>query len=460
MEDFYSNELIERFEKMLEEKEIYFFDSEEFIEIIEYYLDFADNEFAFKALNIANEQYPDSVAIKIKWLEFYVNILELHKAKEVIEDLKDLGCEDTDFLIAIAQYWSARKNHKMAIRYYEDALKNKEEEDYILSSIGNEYLELNQVSNALDCFLKSIHVNPKDDFTFFSIIHCFEELGRNEDCANFLTAYIDEFPYSETAWFQLGMKQMQLKKLTEAYQSFDFASVINPETVVNYAQKAYCLEELRYWEKAVKVYEEALLYEDNKSFLLLKMAKCFKELKEEMSALKVLKQALKEDPQQDTVLYELSLTYEKLGNYQEALYYIQKAVDLDKENANFLKKQIYLHIKLKLFEEAIQDFDTLLKLEPHRFTTHYAYSELLLSIGEFEACLELLERIKNQFHKAELIYQKAVCLLKMNKLDEARIAYIEALENNEMILSKMQKKYPILEELVMVKTNSIKKLGK
>ncbi len=450
MENFHSNDLILKFEQMLETGDIYYFDSEEFIEIIEYYLDFSDLEYAFKALNMANEQYPDHITIKIKWLEYYVQSKDLKKAHYLIEDLTEIEPNDTDLLLAIAQYWSAKKQHYKAIDYYKRALANKEEEDYILSSIGNEYLELEDHVKALNYFLKSLSINPLDEYTFYSVIHCYDDLHDTQACIDFLNQYIENEPYSENAWFQLGMKQIKLEDYVSAYQSFDFASVINPESVLNYTQKAGCLEHLSYWEEALKIYQEALEYEDNKCQLMLNMARCFIKLKEPHKALKLLKQALKEDPNYDEVWFEISKIYENLDNLQEALYYVKKAVDLDIKNLDFLRKQTYLHIKLQFFEEAIIDFRALLKLEPHRFTSHYAFSELLLSIGEFDIAISFLEAQQKRFGRAELMFQLSACYLYKDELAKAEKNLELAMEINHKILYKMVEKYPILKDIAKI----------
>ncbi len=447
MDSYHYNELVQRFEQMIESGDMYYFDSEQFIEIIEYYLDFSDVEYAFKALSLASEQYPENISLKIKWLEYFVQTKNLKKAQTLIEGLVELEPNDTDLLIAIAQYWSARKRHYFAIRYYKKALKNEEEEDFILSAIGNEYLELNEVSKALENFLKSLRINPLDEYAFYSIIHCYEALDHNQACISFLEKYIDEHPYSENAWFQLGMKQAKVEEYANAYQSFDFAVVINPDSVINHTQKAICLECLGYWEEAIKVYQEALEYEEIKAQLMLSIANCFIQLKEPKHALGILKQALKEDPNFDALYFEISKIYEHLGNLQESLYYTKKAVELDIKNLDFLRKQTYLHIKLQHFEEAIIDFKNLLKLEPHRFTSHYAFSELLLSIGEFEEAVAFLNQNKLRFGRAEFYYQLSSCYLYLHKTEKAEDALGKAMEINPKILKKTVDKYPILKDI-------------
>ena len=59
-EDFFNNDIIERFEQMLESKERLYFETDEFYEIIVYYLDVCDYPYAKKAILYALEIHPYS----------------------------------------------------------------------------------------------------------------------------------------------------------------------------------------------------------------------------------------------------------------------------------------------------------------------------------------------------------------------------------------------------------------
>ncbi|MGB1404766.1 MAG: hypothetical protein ACPG6F_03790, partial [Flavobacteriaceae bacterium] len=63
MLNFNSEELqssISKFERMLETNHLYFFDAQEFEDIIVHYLGFGENQLAKKALKMALEQHPSS----------------------------------------------------------------------------------------------------------------------------------------------------------------------------------------------------------------------------------------------------------------------------------------------------------------------------------------------------------------------------------------------------------------
>lgn len=68
-EDFFENELIHRFEEMIENGEEYYFSSEELEEIVIHYLELGDIVFAELSVNFALKLHPNSIEIKTKKLE-------------------------------------------------------------------------------------------------------------------------------------------------------------------------------------------------------------------------------------------------------------------------------------------------------------------------------------------------------------------------------------------------------
>src|SRR5690606_36439409 len=110
-EQFFNNsELIDRFEQMLEDREVLFFDAEEYCEIISYYFDVGDLSYAKKAIEYAAEMYPNNTEIEIKILDYFIVIENLQAASFFIKDLKDVAQNDMDYLICEASFWS--KNYQ------------------------------------------------------------------------------------------------------------------------------------------------------------------------------------------------------------------------------------------------------------------------------------------------------------------------------------------------------------
>ena len=164
MDDEYLNDgLISRFEQMLENKTHYYFETDEFYEIIAYYLDVGDLPYAKKAIDYAIEMYPSSIDIQIKKLEYLLAVNRLKEASFLISELKETAENDLDYLIAVGRYWSMKENPRMAIGFFEKALESGEDQEYIYNCLGNEYLNLNETDLALYNFKQALELDPDDD---------------------------------------------------------------------------------------------------------------------------------------------------------------------------------------------------------------------------------------------------------------------------------------------------------
>lgn len=444
-EDFYDDNLIKRFEQMLDSKEHLYFDTDEFYEIIAYYLDVGDLPYAKKAIDYAIGLYPTSIDIQIKKLEYLLSVNRLKEASYLVSELKDAAGNDLDYLIAVGRYWSLKGNPKIAIGFFEKALESGEDQEYIYNCLGNEYLSLNQVDNALVNFKKALELDLDDEFSFFSCIQCFDELHLPRECIEFLNQYIDLRPYSELAWCQLGEEYMQLKDYENAHRAFDYATLINPKSIMTYTQKAACLEKLEDYEAAIAVYEETLELDDSAGYTHLKIGNCYVKLGKPFKALKSFHEALHEDPQLPQAWTATSDLYESLGNYEEALFYLNRGIEIDDENPELWKRKAYLHIQLTRFEESSLDYYKLVDLEPNNFYNWLGLIEVLITIGDYQNGIDAGYSALKHFNRAELYYQLSNCYYLLGNDDLGKLMFQKASDMNASLLSEMFKKYPILE---------------
>lgn len=444
MEDFFDNELVNMFEEMLEENKSVYFEADEFCEIISFYLEIYDFEYAIKALDIAFSLYPNNIDIKIKRLEYFVKIEDLHNAFDLIEELKELCFADTDYLIATAKYWSLRNFPYKSIDFYKAALKNEEDEDYIYNCLGHEYLEIKEPTFALNSFKKALEYNKNDEYSLFSCIHCYDILHQHRECITFLNQYIDVNPYSDETWFQLGLQYLNQNWYDKALFAFDYTVIINPKSIAGYTQKAFCYEKLNQWEKAISVYNESLDFDDTAAFTLFKIGQAYNKLRKPIQALTSFQKAVKEDPQFDKAWYEISDIYDSLGNNEEALHYIKKALDIESKEVNYWKKYAYLNIQLGKYEEASDSFEIIIELEPNHFYNWLAFSELLISLGDYSKAALLLHKSFKNFHRAELYYQLSNCYFLLKNYEKSEKFLKMALKLNPSIKQEMQEKYSIL----------------
>ena len=453
MEEFFENELVEKFEKMVENNEEFYFETEEFEEIIIYYLEIGDISYAEMATNYALKIHPNSIDLKTKKFEVLLELENYTQAKELMEELKEPSMENTDFLVCCAKYYSNLGNPRRAIEYCEKALELEEEENFLHNFIADEYVNLEDPFNALKHYKLALQFDPQDEYSLENVMYCYNQLNRSEEAIEFLNDYLDKYAFSETAWYEYGQFYFNRKNYEEAIKGFDYLLAINSESIGVYANKAACYEAMGEWQKAISVYEEMLDLEYTKSFTYYKIGLCYKENKQPVLALNSFQKSLRDDPQFYLSMMEQSYIYEDMGGMKEALHFAKEAVSLNENNLDYQKRLAFLYIDSGRFEESLECLKKLVDFEPQRFYNWYAYSEVLMLIGEFEEAISVLKKATKLHNRAELYYQLSNCYFQLNNQKEGRNILSIALGLDPNLLEDMQQKYPFIkEEAEKVKT--------
>ncbi len=416
-DDFLYNENVERFEEMLSKNENWYYDTEEIIDIITFYVDINDVHNAQKALDYAFSIHPNSFEIEVKQVEVLIVQRKFTQAQDLINKLNSIIPSNSDLLIAQAKIYSIQNDYKMAIEYYEKALDNSDETEFILSSIGNEFLNLNANDKALSYFKKALKMNLEDEYAFHSIIHCYNQLKDINNCILFLLYYIDEKPYSDYAWYNLGLEYKKQNNYSEAIRSFDFAILINKTFLSAYWQKASTLEKTKKYKEAIKVYEESLNHDDTPSYTHLKIGACYKELNLDLKALTSFYNAIYDDPQMDKAWAEASYIHSKTNNLSEAIYYIKRAMELNTENIFYIKKYITFSIENQSTDEALNYYDKLIELEPDNYNNILGKAELLLFTKEYLQVIDFLEEHRLKSTQPEALFYLSFSYLLTHQSD-------------------------------------------
>ena len=171
-------------------------------------------------------------------------------------------------------------------------------------------------------------------------------------------------------------------------------------------------------------------------------------MKQWASALSAFQQSLREDPQFYMSMMEQSDVYYEMHKYEEALYFAKEAVSLNEANLDYQKKLAFLYIDGGKFEESISCLKKIVEMEPDRFYNWYAYSEVLMLIGEYGEAVSLLEKALKQHHRAELFYQMSNCYFHLKEEQKAKDFLEIALDLDPSLSEDMQQKYPYIREEV------------
>ena len=422
---------LSKFESMLKTNNVLFFDSVEFENIINHYLEIGKVALAKKAIKLGLEQHPASITLKLYHIEICIFENKLDDADKMLNALYQLEPNNVEIFIQKANIFSKRDNHKRAIKLFEQALELTTETSDIYSLIGMEYLFLDDFESAKIQFMQCLEIDYEDYSSLYNVIYCFDFLDQNNEAIEFLNVYLDKNPYCEVAWHQLGKQYFAIKDYTKALAAFDFAIISDDVFIGAYIEKGKVLEKLKSYQEAIENYKITLALDDPTSFALLRIGYCYEKLGKNDLAVQHFYKTVEEDPLLDKGWIAITNFYFKFQNYQKSLYYINKAINIDSENVVYWKLYSQINQRLNFLEEAERGYKKTLELGNYELDTWLKRGDILIQLGEHEAALFNFNQSAEFYPDSpEIEYRLAGINFKLNNPDDAYVHLSNALHLN------------------------------
>lgn len=442
---------LSKFESMLKTNKVFFFDSEEFEDIILHYMDTGRMNLAKKALKLGLEQHPKSTGLKLVHVEMLVYEDKLDIAEKLLNELYAIEPTNEEIYIQKANIYSKKDDHDKAIEYLKIALEYTDDFADVHSMIGMEYLFMDNLELAKDHFIKCLDEDTEDYSALYNVVYCFDFLDQNEEAVVYLNNFIDKNPYSEVAWHQLGRQYYALKNYEKAVWAFDYATLIDEGFLGAFMEKAKSYEKLKNYKEAIECYKIAIELDDPSSFVLLRMAKCYERLENYEFALNYYQQTVHEDPLLDKGWMAITDFYIRQKNYQNALYYVNKAIAIDGDNSMYWKRFAAVNSALHFFEEAEFGYRKAFEAGDVNLDTFTLWTDVLQFLGEFESAIEILTNAMELFpEEYEIEYRLAGLYFLINQTKKGTIHLNNGLELNYKNKTVLKDNFPVVWERIEV----------
>ncbi|MFS4415778.1 tetratricopeptide repeat protein [Maribacter sp. 2307ULW6-5] len=419
---------VTKFESMLKTDDVYFFDAEDFEDIIHHYLNHGKIALAKKGIKIGLQQHPASIALKLLQVEIMVFENDLERAETLLDELQLLDANNDEIYIQRANILSKKDNHQGAVKLLQKALSLTDNSFDVHSLMGMEYLFMDDFKLAKDSFIKCLEHDEEDHASLYNVVYCFEFLEDNEGALVFLNDYLDRHPYSEVAWHQLGKLYYAEKRYQEALSAFDFAIISDDTFLGAYYEKGKVLENLGQYAEAIENYQTTIEIEDPTAQAFLRIGRCYEKLGDPDMAEYYFKQAVRQDPQLDKGWLAITNFHYRRKAYENALQYIEKALNIDDKNANYWKKCAQIHLALKQYDQADFAFKEAVEQGNYDLKTWLGWADALRELEDYGSALEVLVQATTFYpENLELAYKKVGFYLLHQDPISARIALLDAL---------------------------------
>ena len=399
---------IEKFKRMLKTNLNFYFDAQEFEDIIVHYLGFGDNQLAKKALQMGLDQHPSCHGLLLLQSELYIIDEKYDTALKLLECIEDLNPSNEEIALQRATIASKKGDHKGSINYLHNALSISNDPYEIWNLLGMEHLILENYYEASCFFKKCLSDNPEDYPSLYNLLYCYEKQNMDHAAIEALNKVLEFDPYCEVAWHQLGKVYLKSGKFDDALSAFEF-SIISDETFTGaYIEKGKLLELLGRLNEAILNYQFALQTTESNAFLQNSIGRCHEKLGNNSVAEEFYFKSVELEPTNENCWLSLIIFLVSQKKLKKAKLYLEKSLIINGDSIELWKNNVELCIKLEEEKDIYKSYQKLFSLG------HYA-SDVIIKIIDF-----FLE--KKNWRKAQTIAENAFAFCPNNRNLEIRIA--------------------------------------
>ena len=408
-----------KFEQMLKTNLIYFFDAQEFEDIIIHYLGFGENQLAKKALKLALEQHPSSYELMLLQSEIFILEEKYELALEVLEYVEKINPFDEEIALQKASISSKKGDHKTSINQLHQALSISEDPLEIWNLLGMEHLLAEEFKEASFFFKNCLDENPEDYPSLYNLLHCHEQLGQVESAISCLNKVLEFDPYSEIAWLQLGKILVKSGKIKEALSAFDFAIISDDSFSGAYIEKGILLESIGRINEAIENYEAAMKTNDPTSFIHKCLGRCHESLGNYELAQKFYIKSIQLEPSNEKSWESLILFYFNQKKYKKVKFYLDRALKSNSDSISLWKKSLELYTLTGKKEKAIDSCRKLIELGNYESEILIQFLDLLIDEKKWIEAYKIGKEAYISFpENRKIAIRIAGCCFYLSKIDE------------------------------------------
>ena len=456
-QDFFSDSIL-KFESMIKSNKFLFFDTDEFESIIIYYLESGNSSMANKAIKMAVEQYPNNSSIQLLKVEALIFENKIDQAEKIINSLFEIDKNNSEIIIQKSRILSKRKKHLESISLLKNIKKDCEFYSDALIIIGKEYLFIDNFESAKEKFKEYIKDYQLDYAVLNNLLYCFDALGNTDNTIIYLNDFLEENPYCEVAWHQLGKQYLKKELYKEALTAFDFAIISDDSFVGAYLEMGKVLEKLNKINQAIEQYEIVIKIDEPNPFALYRVACCHNKLGNIDLAISFYNKTVIEDPVHDSAWMSLASNYYRQKDYKEAANHLIKAIEIDSENVKYWELYCKINVDLSKYEEVEISFKEILSLGDLSLSTLIFLAKILIQIPSNELLskefLKKIETIPNSL-LSEKKYITYVILHNSDEIIKANLNLKEAYFHNPAIYDYFKDIFPSIPQLHIFKNMNV-----
>jgi tetratricopeptide (TPR) repeat protein len=441
-------ELLRQYENLKNGRTHSFIEEESFEKIINYYEEKEELTKAVEAADLAIGQYPYSAALLVRKADILLVLRQYREALAILDHASLLDSRDINLYILKTDAHLALDEPEKAVALLEEALATFEGEEKVellfeLSDVYDDYEEFDKV---FDCLKVILEQDPENEEALYKICFWTDFTGRNEESIRLHQHIIDEFPYSELAWFNLAAAYQGLKLYEKAIDAYLYAIAIEEKFDYAYRNMGDAYIRLRKYKEAIEALEKVTELSKPEVVIYEAIGHCYDRLKNYAQARFYYRKASHLNQEDSKLFYKIACTYFNEGQWQHCIKQLDQAMKIHRQQPEYNLLMGECKLEMGLIKDAVQAFLNVVRIRPRNVSGWEALIRCLYKGSFHDEALEQVEAaLQVTSGKPLFIFYKSAILMAMGKSKEA----ILQLENAMSLAPKLLKKFVELDPAVL-----------
>ena len=440
-------DLISQYEAMQENESPIYLTEREFHRLIEYYHEEYLIQQAIEATDVAIAQYPYCADFLLAKAQLLLISDKPYRAMRYLDRADAVSPNELQSALLRARAFSEVGEHNQAIELLNQAEKFASSEDkveiYLCTAAVYENMRL--YDEMFDSLVNIFEIDPAHTEALERIWVSVELSKRYEESIHLHKSIIDIDPFCFQAWFNLGHAYACIGEYQKAITSIEYSFLVNSDFELGYIDCAeLCCQEQMY-DKALEIYAELSERFGADSDNLVRIAECLYHINNYEKSLDTLVEALHLDPYNDEVYYLLGKCFLKQNKIHNAVGALVKAIELEDRREEYYAELALAYTAMGENKKADFYFSKATEVGPEQDQHWVQHCKFLIGIGDYSKALDVIEEADYHTFSSELMYCKAICLLRLDARKKALKVLGEALTDHFEIHSILYEIFPGLE---------------
>lgn len=432
-------ELLLQFENLKNGLPNSFIEEDGFERIIEFYEEKEQFQKALEAVEYGIYQYPYSASLLLGKADILISLRKYQQALQILEAAETLDSTDTNLFILKTDAYLALDEQEKAAEVLEAAIETFEGDEKLdlLFELADVYDDYENFEKVFDCFALILTIDPNSEEALYKICFWTDFTGRNEEGIKIHQRIIEQYPFNELAWFNLGAAYQGIKLYEKAIDAYNYAVAIDEKFDYAYRNMGDAYIRLRKYKEAIEMLEKVAELSRPEAVIYEAIGHCYDKLTNYPQARFYYKKASHLNAEDSQMYYKIACTYMNEGSWQSAIKQLQAAAKMHSMQPEYNLALGQCYMQLNNIDEAISYFGLVVRVRPKNTN---GWQELLKCMLEDQLFEEGIEYSDFAFEQTDgkpiFLFYKSMFLISVGRIKEGIVTLETGLNANPKLIKK------------------------